>query len=89
MATLRSRPTASSGMCHIASMQAAARRIRIFVYLATRGCQCSLVGPCRVPDLLVGLVLRLSLQSGNETKDPLKSGPAKAGTSQTGDAASD
>ena len=25
------------------------------------------------------LVLRLSLQSGNETNDPLKSGPAKAG----------
>ena len=25
------------------------------------------------------LVLRLSVQSGNETNDPLKSGPAKAG----------
>ena len=25
------------------------------------------------------LVLRLSLQSGNKTNDPLKSGPAKAG----------
>ena len=99
-ARLRSRTTASSGMRHIASSCTSYTH----VYLATRGCRCSLVGPRRAPDPPVKragtitrnaytqgkgelawdtwpnrLVLRLSLQSGHKTNDPVKSGPAKAG----------
>ena len=100
-ARLRSRTTASRGMRHIASSCTSYTH----VYLATRGCRCSPVGPRRAPDPpvkererlretrtrtakaslrgtpgpIVTLVLRPSLQSGYETNDPLKSGPAKAG----------
>ena len=100
-ARLRSRTTASSRMCHVASSCTSCTH----VYLATRGCRWSLVGLRQAPDppanlragtitrnaythdkgelawdtLLNRLILRLSLQSGNETNDPLKSGPAKAG----------
>ena len=45
-ARLRSRTTASSAMCHIASTCMS----YMHVYLATHGCQCSPVGPRRAPD---------------------------------------
>ena len=93
-ARLGSRTTTSSGMYHITSSTS-----YVHVYLATRGCRCSPVGPRWAPARSAGktagtitknagflwdtwpnrLVCRLSLQSGNETNDLLKSGPAKAG----------
>ena len=44
-ARLRSATTASSGMCHITSSCTSYTH----VYLAKRGCRCSLVGPRRAP----------------------------------------
>ena len=90
-----------SGLRHIASSCTSYTH----VYLATRGCRYSPVGPRRAPDPPAiererlyekpvytqgkgepawetwpnRLVLRPSLQSGNEANDPPKSGPAKAG----------